>query len=689
MSLEALSDADLMALKSGDLSRVSDAGLLALKKGRSVDVEPMPTKPRIESPVLSGAALLANPLQQLLTGVGKSVAASPVGRNLGLTGRYLVEGAASVPSLPFNIANALSSGLGGEPIFRTDEAVSGLLDKLGVPRPEGSGEMFVGDVSRGMAGMGTFGGTANLLSGAARSPVAQNIFKTLAANPLQQLLAGGGGGAGQAIARENELGPLGTAGATLAGALAAPAGYGVAKNILGHTRNLYDVFATGLFKNKASTERLAEQAATMMAGEKAARVKAALQNARTHVKGASPTLGETLAEANINRPEVFGDDLIALEKTLSRQPGYGEILRSKQAATQRALKAPIEGMAGGQTPQARQAAVAAFEKKINQITEPMREAAMKRTIKDGVDIGEITNHLDKILATPGQRGSLNQRVIGAVKDKLLEYQKLGGRERVSAEDLYSIRKQEIGDIVAQLTKDSDAATKARAGGLLNTVKGQIDDAIEASGGTGWKDYLKRYAELANKRDRMLVAEAVLEKMSTDAGRASPNQLLKVLGSGEQQLLKREVGFPGVESIEDVMSPAQAKYMRNVEKVTRAQAQAKTMASEVLGADLESLGMGEIPKLPTLLHRPMMAVNFALRTIGKDATTPIARELAKRATSPQEFAKLIQLPSSDPLGRAARGHLQRALVATQLQQRQDVPAGLLNQQSQPGSSLLNP
>ena len=79
-------------------------------------------------------------------------------------------------------------------------------------------------------------------------------------------------------------------------------------------------------------------------------------------------------------------------------------------------------------------------------------------------------------------------------------------------------------------------------------------------------------------------------------------------------------------------------------------EAKDISKVVKGTSLSDVVRGEAPKFPTLLSRPMMAVNFALKTILGDANTPIAKELARRMADPAEYAKLIALPPTHPTRR---------------------------------------
>lgn len=146
-----------------------------------------------------------------------------VGRDFGLSGRYDLEGALTLPAaiadVPVGIYNAganLIQGKGNGYRFpEQNQALSGVLDKLGFPQPETQGERLVGDVSRGVAGAGAGTGLATALQGAS-SPIVASAARALAANPAKQAISGGLGGGAAGSAREAGLPPIVQMGAGLA-----------------------------------------------------------------------------------------------------------------------------------------------------------------------------------------------------------------------------------------------------------------------------------------------------------------------------------------------------------------------------------------------------------------------------------------------------------------------------------------
>lgn len=147
---------------------------------------------------------------------------SQVGRQLGLAGRYGIEG----------IGNLL--GIAADPIGQTIDYANGesrdyqpvgqsaskLADWIGLPKPQGGLEEGVADASRALVGTGAMAG-AGLASGAS----------ALAEQPLMQALSSITGSASQSIAKEAGAGETGQFLAGLAGGVG-PAMIGSAASAL-------------------------------------------------------------------------------------------------------------------------------------------------------------------------------------------------------------------------------------------------------------------------------------------------------------------------------------------------------------------------------------------------------------------------------------------------------------------------
>lgn len=139
-------------------------------------------------------------------------------RGIGLTGRYLAQGAAGTIGLVYDPIAAVQNYLFGTETQPLREQVKRALTDLGVPEPETATERVIGAISEGAVGAG---GQAALARGAERvlTTGAQRIAGQLAAQPGAQAAAGGaGGGAAQTVA-EAGGGPGAQIAAGLAGGI--------------------------------------------------------------------------------------------------------------------------------------------------------------------------------------------------------------------------------------------------------------------------------------------------------------------------------------------------------------------------------------------------------------------------------------------------------------------------------------
>lgn len=119
------------------------------------------------------------------------------GRQLGLTGRYLGEGIASTVGIVADPISVIANQFGANiPSMRS--SATALMDKAGLPTPQGRMEEFVAAPSRALSATLGFGGAGNVAS---QGPKAiQGVGKLLASTPaLQAKSAVGGAVAGESL----------------------------------------------------------------------------------------------------------------------------------------------------------------------------------------------------------------------------------------------------------------------------------------------------------------------------------------------------------------------------------------------------------------------------------------------------------------------------------------------------------
>jgi hypothetical protein len=154
-----------------------------------------------------------------------------VGRQIGLTGRHAIEGAANtVGVLTDPLTNVLSAATGRN-LSTAGQLGSQAADSLGLPMPREGLEQTIGAASRGVAGAAPLVGAGAALSQAA-SPVTRAVGQSMAVQPGAQAVAGAGGAGAADIVRQSDGGTGAQIAAALAGGIAAPMAVGGAQRLV-------------------------------------------------------------------------------------------------------------------------------------------------------------------------------------------------------------------------------------------------------------------------------------------------------------------------------------------------------------------------------------------------------------------------------------------------------------------------
>jgi len=207
MDLTKLSDDDLMALQSGDLSKVSDAGLAVLS-GTKVAESPKPTKKMTREEAIKEITTSPRP-EQMQIG-----SASDFGRQLGLTGRAAVTGALSIPTMSADALTGLINLLAGRQVMQpSSQGLQNLMTQLGVPTPQTPQERVVQDVTSAGFGVAGPASIARNLPSQAQEFFTKSLGTQGAAATAGALASG--------AARESDVGPLGQTAGDLMDSIAA------------------------------------------------------------------------------------------------------------------------------------------------------------------------------------------------------------------------------------------------------------------------------------------------------------------------------------------------------------------------------------------------------------------------------------------------------------------------------------
>jgi hypothetical protein len=403
-------------------------------------------------------------------------------------------------------------------------------------------------------------------------------------------------------------------------------------------------------------------------------------NALKASKGQPVTPGQ--ATANINSPTWQA----LVGRAMERDPRFLEALKTSQGDV--SLNA-LAKLAGGATATEVRATGEAAKNALTNVTSPMRETALKRAnigqyvadeaaLRQANDLATLAGSGAKI--DPGQfvaqatgaekalrsvgikpleSESLirsisatadnpafagNDLISGAVKNVADDIAKWTGQGGViDANALEAIRKNSVNAAIAQLRPGADAtAQRNLAAGVLSKIKPAIDNAIEAAGGAGWRDYLATHAKgMRNIAEKNLTGEASrLWKTDKDAfvklvQGESPEAVEKILGPGSYNIAK-EVS----ENTMSVLEDQAAKAIRD----------AKVKGQVTAGQDaLRELMAQNISKwrLPSYLSVVASSANKGLEYLESKIGKSTLAKLTESLKTPEGAVNLLEtLPAAE-------------------------------------------
>jgi hypothetical protein len=469
MDLTKLSDEDLMALQSGDLSKVSDAGL-AILGGTKVAEAPAPAKRMTREEAIKEITSYPRP-EQMQIGSAKDL-----GRQIGLTGRAALTNALSLPTIGADAITGLINILAGRQVMQpTSQALQSLMTQAGVPTAQTPQERIVQDVTS--AGFGVAGPAS--LGKYLPKPAQEFFTKSLET----QGAAAAGGALASGAARESDVGPLGQALGALAGATTAGGAVGSAPVLARTTREIVRPFT------EAGREVITGNVLRNLASDAEQAIKAGA-NYVPKIGGYTPTTAQATRDIG----------LINAETAIKGLDVTGGRFATQALEANRAQMAILNRLAKDED------VLKSALTKREEVTSPLREQAFANSTVDPDTFQSaialtVNKTIDDILASPvGKR----QTVMSVMKDAKDDI----ARASTPAE-LYEIRKDlraAAQGLLDKSAKDGPTSGAYRAAKpQLESVIRAVDDAIEA-GATGYKDYLSKYAASSRGIERLEAAQ---------------------------------------------------------------------------------------------------------------------------------------------------------------------------------------
>ena len=238
----------------------------------------------------------------------------------------------------------------------------------------------------------------------------------------------------------------------------------------------------------------------------------------------------------------------------------------------------------------------------------------------------------------------NDLIEGSVKqvaDDIAKWTNSGGVVDLVALD--AIRKNSVNAAIQRLRPGMDAASQRNAAaGVLSRIKPLIDDAIETSGGTGYRDYLKKHAELSQKiAEKELTGEALkLYKNNKDAfvqlvQNESPEVVEKFLGPN-----KYNIAAELADSTMSVLRKQASDHLLRVAAEKQATDGTKALAN-LVAQNTSML------RFPSFVNAWAAAGNRTIGELEKRLGQKTMRILSDAMQSPESAANLLEsLPPSE-------------------------------------------
>jgi hypothetical protein len=256
--------------------------------------------------------------------------------------------------------------------------------------------------------------------------------------------------------------------------------------------------------------------------------------------------------------------------------------------------------------------------------------------------GKIANIVRNVANNPEFAG--NDILIGAVKnvaDDIVKWTTSGGI--IDAKALDAIRKNSVNAAIQQLRPGMDAtAQRNLAASVMSDIKPALIDAIEAAGGTGYRQYLTDYTKgMQTIAQKKLSGEALdLWKNNKDAfvklvQNESPETVEKILGSG-----KYNIATELADSTLAVMQDQAKKRLTDI--AVKEQVNAGQDALKQLLLD----NMSKL-RVPSYLSAVAATTNKALQILENKIGAKTMSTLTEGLKTPENAVKLLEtLPATE-------------------------------------------
>jgi len=563
---------------------------------------------------------------------GAALAAKQLPRQLGLTARAGVTGAAGLPIMAGDALNQLINMFGGN-LPMASKSMQTLLTSAGLPEPATKEEKIAQDVAS--AGFGVAAPAAlaqrGLQAAQATGREAPALSRFFAENvPLQAAAAGGGALASAAGREYADVGGMGQAGLAVLGGMVAPSGMAGGAQVLGRAgREVVRPFTAG--GREAIVGKVLEQLANRPQG-----LAQRLEEFQAPIGGYTPTTAQASRDVG----------LISAETAIRGMDTTGQFAAQASQAN-KARMTILDRMAKDQD------AVTQAIAKRDEVTAPMREAAFAASTQTPEQIQSAitlvaTKKIQDILSSDVGKRSTVQNAMKFAQDSINRADSVGS--------LYEVRKDLRAASQGLLDKEGPAFSLAKK--QLDDVIDSVDDVIDSSA-PGYKKYLEKYTQASRGIERLGEAQNFRSKvLSTtpdpinvgDFMISQPSFARAIRATAKDTKLSEMQ----VRVLEKVGRDLDSGVLNRSGKVPGSDTFKNLSTANVIGGIIGKQMFGEVPpivnktiaplnwlyngtddQIRELLVQSMLDPKLASRLLTKASTTtvePLSRELQKKALS---------------------------------------------------------
>lgn len=212
---------------------------------------------------------------------------------------------------------------------------------------------------------------------------------------------------------------------------------------------------------------------------------------------------------------------------------------------------------------------------------------------------------------------------------------------VDAHALDAIRKNVVNSIFANSPLDPKAKAKVIAQ-TMGEIRPAIVDAIEAAGGTGYKNYLQTYQQgIQSVNQKQLMGDAL--KLYKN----SPDEFIKLVDGDAPKSVEKIMGY-GNFNIADELGPeamatlqSAAQTLKNAKEMTTQSSMAQDALRELLAENVSLL------RLPSLISAKFAVTNAAISILEKKIGKDVMNSLVKGLRTGKGAAELLDtLPAAE-------------------------------------------